>query len=377
MRKVIILGASGTIGQNALRVCRRYPHHLDIVGLHVHHSLSMLEGLTAEFPNARCISSANLDAQEAQKLGLFAHGESSLEKLIKETSAHIVLNGICGSAGFFSSFWALESGKDLALANKETLVIGGALLLELAKKMQKKIIPVDSEHWALFSLIEHMPASRVKKLILTASGGPFRNFGPNALENVSPDQAATHPTWNMGRKISIDSASMANKGLEIIEAYRLFAIPLENISVVVHPQSLVHAMIQTQDGALHAHMSAPTMELPIQNALLYPQILAVPQVELDFSQMLQMTFESINANLMGMIDLAYEVCKRGDPYPAIYNASNEAAVQLFEEKKIRFTEIPVYVEKAISEQYNMLPSFTKNEIFSLHQKVYESVLLYK
>ena len=370
MRRVIILGSSGTIGQNALRVCLRCKDALEVAAVHVHGSIDKLALAHADFPDARLIVSAD---DVRTDLPLYARGADAIRSLIMETDADIVLNGISGSAGYYASFWTLESGKDLALANKESLVMAGPLLQKLAKEKQCRILPVDSEHWALFSLLKNENPDLVSDLILTASGGPFFHYSQEQLRTVTPEEAVRHPTWAMGAKISIDSATLANKGLEVIEAWRLFNLPPENIKVAVHRQSLVHAMIRMKDGAFHAHISRPDMQLSIQDALLYPDMRHVPVCDMNLEQSWQFGFDPVPTALRPMLDLAYQACQAGGAAPVVYNAANEAAVQLFREKKIGFLDLGVHVSRAL--QYN-IDNYQqeRDAVFSLHQDVYARIM---
>lgn len=348
MKKVIILGVSGTIGHNALIVARNCKTEIEIVGLHAHTNYDFLLSLKDEFPLAKLALSNNVNSSINN---IDFMGDDALKNLILTTKADVVLNGIASSAGLLSSVYTLQSGKDLALANKESMVMAATLLLKLAKDNNCKILPVDSEHSALFYLLENRDLSTVKELILTASGGPFKYLPSKELENVTPDDAANHPTWKMGRKISIDSASLANKGLEVIEAYKLFGLPLDKIKVVIHPQSIVHSLIKTTDGVLYAHMSKPSMTLPIQNALLYPILKDNLLVDLDLTD-LTLTFKKPRYDDFKLLDLAYLACKKGDAYTIVYNAANEVAVEAFCQGKIKFTELAKVVEHCLNACYN-------------------------
>lgn len=354
MKKAIILGATGSIGQSALNIARGHKDKLEICGLHAHRSAAALETLAKEFPSAKTALS-----QTNTRFKASWQGNNAIEELLKNTEADIVLNGIAGSAGLMPSIWSLENNKDLALANKESLVMAGPLLRALAAQQKRAIIPVDSEHSALFFLLQNRPAQHIKELILTASGGPFKDFTAAELEKAEPKSAMRHPTWNMGKKISIDSASLANKGLEVIEAYRLFDMPLDAIKVIVHPQSSVHSLIKTSDGALYAQISRPDMRLPIQNALLWPDLVLEKHAELNLEG-LALNFEAPDLKRFPLLPLAFEACKKGDPYPIVYNAANEVAVELFCRRRIKFTEMAQVVESALQRDYgvfdNSLPA---------------------
>lgn len=372
MRRVIILGASGTIGQSTLQVCLRYPDLLQVVGVQVHNCIDKLVQIHTNFPHARLVASASCDTNITQ-LELYAYGPEAIKRLIFETEADIVLNGIAGSAGYYASFWTLESGKNLAIANKESLVMAGGLLLSMAQDKGLCILPVDSEHWALFSLMKYADTTQVAELVLTASGGPFHHYTADQLVHITPEQAVRHPTWSMGPKISIDSATLANKGLEVIEAWHLFGLPVQQIKVVVHRQSLIHAMLRMQDGALYTHVSKPDMQLPIQDALLHPVLKPVPTSYLDLAQQWQFSLEPVSHTLKPMLDLAYQSCEEGGINPIIYNAANEAAVQLFRDGRIGFLDIPICVEKALARNYQG-NNKDRDGIFYLHQQCYDTVI---
>jgi 1-deoxy-D-xylulose-5-phosphate reductoisomerase len=345
-KRVIILGATGTIGQNALQVCRQHSQWLQVVGLHAHKACHMLAQWRQEWPDATLICSGQYHADAD------AGGIDALEHLITHTEADLVLNGIAGADGLRSSVLTLLSGKDLALANKESMVMAGRYLQQLAAQHHCHILPVDSEHASLFVLLQHQPKESVDQLILTASGGPFRSWTWHEMSQATPAQASKHPTWKMGQKISIDSASLANKGLEVIEAWRFFHYTSKQIDVVIHPQSMVHAMIKMHDGSLHTHISHPSMQLPIQTMLLYPHMLPSAVPGLSWNQLSQMTFEEVDYQRFPMLRLAYQVIEADDPYPIVYNAANEIAVQAFCAGNISFTSIADVVDFCLQQSYD-------------------------
>jgi 1-deoxy-D-xylulose-5-phosphate reductoisomerase len=273
-------------------------------------------------------------------------GPSGLIQGIAESKGHIAVNGIAGAAGLEPSIAALQSGMDLALANKETIVMAGELVLRLAEENRCRIIPVDSEHAAIFTLLEAHKKKNIAEIILTASGGPFRNYSLEQIKSVTPEEALAHPTWNMGTKITIDSATMANKGLELIEAARLFNLPASNIKVVIHPQSIVHSMIRCEDGAVYAQMSCPDMRLPIQNALFYPKT-GKPLIEpLNFDH-LTLEFFKPDEEKFPLLYIARKLYQESPLRSAAYNAANEVAVGAFLKRKIRFYDIARVVEEAV------------------------------
>jgi len=334
MKKVILLGASGSIGKSSLDVIRKFPEKLALVAASCHRSDKALKSIVNEFPDCKsCLSSRNDSAFNYS-------GPDSINQLLEDIEADIVINAVSGSAGLILSWKTLDSGKHLALANKESVVMAGHLLLEKAHRKSLSIIPVDSEHSALFHLLMGHPDPL--EIIITASGGPFFDWDSSALKKVTPEDALKHPTWNMGPKITIDSASMANKGLEVLEAHYLFNLKPEQIKVVVHRESLVHSFIRTRDNALYAHISKPDMKLPIQNALFYPEQEPVESIYLEPWDM-SMSFFKPRDKDFRMLPLAYEAIRKGQDYGILYNAANELAVEAFIQRKIKFTDIPEIV----------------------------------
>jgi 1-deoxy-D-xylulose-5-phosphate reductoisomerase len=341
MKKTAVLGATGSIGKNALDVIARNKGDFKPVLLSAHNNRDKLEEAGRAWPQAQKICSGQ---------------PGGLEKLLAAISncgADITVNGISGAAGLEPSMAAIEAGSDLALANKETLVMAGPLVMKRANEKNINIIPVDSEHSAIFHLLEAHCGNNTDNLdeiILTASGGPFRNYSLEEMEKVSPKAALAHPTWNMGAKISIDSASMANKGLEVIEASRLFKLsngqpfPPEKIKVVIHPQSIVHSMIRLKNGELYAQLSRPDMRLPILKALYWPKMPPSDGNEdwgldrLDFNA-LSLEFHQPDPLKFPMLPLACEAVRKGGLYPCAYNGANEAAVSAFLEGRIGFLDI--------------------------------------
>jgi len=270
--------------------------------------------------------------------------------MIERTEADIVVNAAAGAAGLLPSLYALGSGKHLALANKETIVMAGRLVLEAASKAGKNILPVDSEHSAIFNMVERFGRRSVRGVIITASGGAFRDLPVERLQHVSPRDALAHPTWNMGAKITVDSASMANKGLEVIEAARLFSFSSTEIQVVIHPESRVHSFIRTLDGSLYAQMSRPDMRIPILNALSWPEVVEESVADMDPSD-IQLHFSKPSPERYPLLVLAYQALDSGEGATAAYNAANEVAVQAFMDGYLRFTDIPAVVEKTLEPGY--------------------------
>ncbi len=351
-KKVLVLGCTGSIGTSTLSIIREFSNEYSICGLTAHSNAETLYNLAKEF---------NCKA-------LLTSSEASLEQFIIDSKADICVNGISGSAGLMPSVHCLKAGIDLALANKETIVMAGSIIKDLAKKHNCNIIPVDSEHSAIFSLITHYGRNNIDKIILTASGGPFRDSTYEELLNVTPEQALKHPTWDMGKKISIDSATLANKGLEVIEACRLFDLPCEQVKVTIHPQSLVHSFISTLDGDVYAQISKPTMKRPILSALSYPNMTANTIEKLDFSNLIEMSFSPPKTDLFPLLSLAFEAQSKGDAYTIAYNAANEIAVELFLQKKIQFLGIAKLVSLALKEHWLQNVN-TIEDVFIIDTKV--------
>jgi 1-deoxy-D-xylulose-5-phosphate reductoisomerase len=344
-KRVAVLGATGSIGKSALDILRRDKTRFEAVLFSGHTGREGLLALGAEFPGA-ALALSGLPSPAGDD-GIRYFGAPGLLRAIADTGAHIVVNGIAGAAGLAPSLAALEIGADLALANKETVVMAGPLVFARASAKKARIIPVDSEHQAVFNLLEAHGREALGEILLTASGGPFLRFPAERLGSISPREALAHPTWNMGPKITVDSASLANKGLEVIEAARLFHIPPEDITVVIHPQSVVHSMIRLKNGAVYAELSRPDMRLPLHNALYYPECLPCPFGRLDFKD-LTLEFEAPDTARFPMLPLAYEAARRGGVYPAVYNAANERAVAAFLAGEAGFLAIPRIVEYVLN-----------------------------
>jgi 1-deoxy-D-xylulose-5-phosphate reductoisomerase len=351
-RRLAILGSTGSIGVQALDVVARSGGELTVV------ALSASTGWEALVEQARAcdvrrIALADGDAaaraSEAWTDGDVLAGTEGLVELVTECGCDMVLNGVVGSAGLVPTVAALGEGIDLALANKESLVVGGELVTQLAEATGAQIIPVDSEHSALFQLLAGEGAGTVDRLILTASGGPFRGMRPEQLEDVSVAQALAHPTWTMGGKITIDSATLMNKGLELIEAHHLFGTPYEQIEVVVHPQSTIHSLVQLCDGATLAHLGYPDMRVPISYALHYPERVDVPVAPLDLVALGAMTFEAADEDTFACLRLAREAARAGGTGPCTLNAANEIAVHAFLEGRLGFLDIATVIEETLSQ----------------------------
>ena len=352
-RHVAILGSTGSIGLQALDVVSRSGGELRVVALSAARAWEPLVEQAREH-GVRRIALADRDAAaraaEAWTDGEVLTGTEGMVELITECGCDMVLNALVGSAGLVPTVATLGEGIDLALANKESLVVGGELVTQLAEATGAQIIPVDSEHSALFQLLAGEQAGTVNRLILTASGGPFRGRGRAQLEEVTVEQALAHPTWAMGGKITIDSATLMNKGLELIEAHHLFGTPYEQIDVVVHPQSIIHSLIQMCDGATLAHLGYPDMRVPISYALNYPQRTEVPVAPLDLLAVGSLTFEPADEATFSALRLARDAARSGGTAPCTLNAANEVAVHAFLAGRVRFLDIAAVIEETLDER---------------------------
>ncbi len=348
-RRLLILGSTGSIGTQALDIVSRDPD-LELVGLSAERSSDALIAQARQFGVERIAlvdADAGARAAEAWTDGEVLVGAEGLVRLVLETGADLVLNALVGSAGLGPTVATLGEGIDLALANKESLVVGGELVMALAQATGAQILPVDSEHSALHQLLAGERPGTVDKLVLTASGGPFRGRTRAELAEVTVDEALAHPTWDMGGKISIDSATLMNKGLEVIEAYHLFGIPYDRIDVVVHPQSIVHSMITLCDGAALAHLGNPDMRVPISYALHYPERVDVPVRALDLTEIGTLTFEPVDEEAFPALGLARAAAIAGGTAPCVLNAANEVAVHAFLQGRLSFLGIPAVIEGAL------------------------------
>jgi 1-deoxy-D-xylulose-5-phosphate reductoisomerase len=350
-KRLLILGSTGSIGTQALDVCSR-SDELEVVGLSAGGSWeSLLEQARAHAVTRVVLADEHAAAQasEAWTDGEVLTGAEGLVQLVVESGADLVLNALVGSVGLGPTVATLGEGIDLALANKESLVVGGELVTALAEATGAQIIPVDSEHTALHQLIAGQPPGAVERLTITASGGPFRGRRRDELQDVTVTQALAHPTWAMGGKITIDSATLMNKGLELMEAHHLFGTPYERIDVVVHPQSLVHGIVQLADGAMLAHLGPPDMRIAISYALHGGESVRLPVSALDLQAVGELTFEAVDLDAFPCLRLAGDAAREGGTAPCVLNAANEIAVHAFLEERLRFLEIPDVIEQALEE----------------------------
>jgi 1-deoxy-D-xylulose-5-phosphate reductoisomerase len=355
MRTVAILGSTGSIGTQALDVVRRNPDRFRVVGLGAGTSHELLAGQIREF-RPPMVAIAQEEAADEVKASLgsmrgvdILTGTDAAETLAREVEADMVLNAMVGAVGLAPSLAALQSGKTLALANKESLIVGGELVMDLVKGEPDRLVPVDSEHSALAQCLRGERKEDLRRVIITASGGPFREWSLEELSKASVKEALAHPTWTMGPKITIDSATLMNKGLEVIEAHYLFGLEYRDIHVVVHPESIIHGIAEFADGSMIAQMASPDMRLPIQLALGAPDRLPSGIQGLDLPSLGKLTFEELNREAFPAVDLAYRAGEMGSTFPAVLNAANEVAVMAFLEGKIRLTAIPEVVAAALAD----------------------------
>ncbi|WP_455630767.1 1-deoxy-D-xylulose-5-phosphate reductoisomerase [Megamonas sp.] len=348
MKKIAVLGSTGSIGTQTLDVVRNHSDILKIEVLAANNNDELLEKQIEEFaPSIAVLNDKNayekLKARYSGKTQLLCGEEGLIEGVVND-KIDTVVTSLMGFAGLRPTMAAIDAGKNIALANKETLVVAGELVMQKAKEKNIEIMPIDSEHGALFQCLHGEDMAKIDKLLVTASGGPFRGKTKEELQNVSVKQCLNHPTWKMGRKITIDSATLMNKGLEVIEAKQLYGVSYDNIQVVVHPQSIVHSMVQYADGSVIAQLASTDMRLPIQYALTYPERMECVAPKLDFWQMQPLTFEKPDTDTFRGLALAYEAGKIGGSMPCVMNAANEIAVEAFLNEQIRFLDIYDIIE---------------------------------
>jgi len=345
-KRIAVLGSTGSIGTNCLEVIAAHADRLELAGVTAHRRWEPLAEQCHRF-RPRWAVLSDLEAQPGLGRGQFPgstdlqFGAEAIERLASHSDVDTVVCGIVGAAGLRGAWAAIESGKRVAIANKETLVVAGPLVMQLAKNTGAELIPVDSEHSAIFQCLQTSRPADVKRIILTASGGPFRGWSKHQLETeVTVDKALAHPTWQMGPKITVDSATMMNKALEIIEARWLFGLEWDQISVVVHPQSIIHSMVEFVDGSVVAQLSPPDMKLPIQYALTYPDRWSGVSPRMDWTQSCHLDFTAPDLEAFPALQLGFEVARRGGATGAVLNAANEVAVERFLAGTLRFTDIP-------------------------------------
>jgi 1-deoxy-D-xylulose-5-phosphate reductoisomerase len=350
-RRLLVLGSTGSIGTQALDVVSR-TDELEVVGLSAARSWAPLVEQATRL-GVRRIALTDPDAAaraaEAWTDGEVLVGAEGLVQLVLESGADLVLNALVGSAGLGPTVAALGEGIDLALANKESLVVGGELVTQLADATGARLLPIDSEHTALHHLLQAVPTGALTRMTITASGGPFRGRSRADLDDVTVEQALNHPTWSMGGKITIDSATLMNKGLEVMEAHHLFGVPYDDIDVVVHPQSIVHALVETADGAQLAHLGLPDMRIAIAYALQHPEMMSLPTKRLNLAEVGQLTFEPVDHDAFPCLDLALQAARAGGTAPCVLNAANEVAVYAFLDGRLDFNGIADVIDATLQE----------------------------
>ena len=374
MKNIVILGSTGSIGTQTLSVVRENAD-MTIKGLAAGKNVATLEEEMREFhPEKVCL----FDPEAAQRLRERTRdlsipvlsGMEGLIELAELESADTVLTAVVGMIGIRPTLAAIHAGKDIALANKETLVTAGHLIMPLIQEKGVNLYPVDSEHSAIFQSLEGNRQNKIQKILLTASGGPFRGMTKADLKDVKPEDALKHPNWSMGRKITIDSSTLVNKGLEVMEAKWLFNVPADRIQVVVHPESIIHSMVEYEDGAVIAQMGVPSMKLPIQYALTYPDRRPLEEKKLSFWDISALHFEKPDMEVFPGLRLAYEAIRAGGSLPTVYNAANEKAVALFLDGKISYPEIPLMIEEAMA-HHKVIENPSVEEILETEKGVYE------
>lgn len=376
MKKIAILGSTGSIGTQTLEIVRDNPD-LRVVGLAAGTNIELLEKQVREF-QPRLVSLQNEADCRALKTKLadmdvqIIPGMEGLLAIAEMEEAQTLVTAIVGMIGIRPTIAAIKKGKDIALANKETLVTAGHIIMPLADEMGVSILPVDSEHSAIFQSMQGAQADRVSKLLITASGGPFRGRTRQELEQVRLEDALKHPNWSMGHKITIDSATLVNKGLEVMEAKWLFGVDLDQIQVVVHPQSIIHSMVEYVDGGIIAQLGTPDMKLPIQYALFYPDRRPMAGKRVDFYELGSITFEKPDLETFVGLKLAMRAASEGGSVPTVFNAANERAVSLFLNRKIRFLQIPEIIEMCM-DVHRRIESPNVEEILRTEQETYELI----
>ncbi|MFN3406109.1 MAG: 1-deoxy-D-xylulose-5-phosphate reductoisomerase [Caldimicrobium sp.] len=373
---IVVLGATGSIGTSALSLIEAIPLNIKVLGLSAKENIQKLKEQAERFKVPYLVVEKEVSAKWLQENLSYQPkilvGDQGLKEIVEISQVDTVIIGISGLKALIPAYFALKQGKRVALANKESLIAAGSLLKKVAKEWGGEIIPVDSEHSALFQLLKCENRSYVRKLILTASGGPFLNWDIKDFDKITPEIALRHPTWQMGAKITIDSATLMNKGFEVIEAKELFDFPPSAIEVVIHPQSIIHGIIEMVDGTFIAHLSTRDMKVPIAYALSYPERWNLPLAPLNLTQLKTLTFQEVDWEKFPALRLAYEVAEKGDPYPLILEAADEVVVSAFLEKRISFLQISYFLEKTLNEfKFSITPEDNLEDYLELYQRVLE------
>lgn len=376
-KNIVILGSTGSIGEQALDIVRAHPDRFSVLAISCNSSWEKLLKQAREFTPkyALIVSEEHVDKLKAElpdETELLV-GSDALLQLATLDGADVILNSLVGYSGFDPTVEAIKAGKKVALANKESLVVGGALINELLGDNREQLIPVDSEHSAMLQCLVGESVDQIEQLIITASGGPFRSWSKEQMKQITVEDALDHPNWSMGDKITIDSATMMNKGLEIIEAHWLFDIPLEKIEPVVHPQSIIHSVVTFTDGSSKAQLGPPTMRVPILYALTYPDRIDLDAPRLDWRSAFDLNFEPVDYDRFPCLRLAIEAINEGGVAPAILNAANEVAVERFLKEEITYIEIPTVIESCL-EQLNNSGSVTLESLKNIDQRARELAL---
>ncbi len=349
---IVILGSTGSVGEQALEIVREHPQRFNVLALSCNSSREKLAAQIHEFAPRYALVCDNSDMKsfkgEVPPETEMLSGSEALGDLAQLDEADIILNALVGFAGFEPTVNAIEAGKKVALANKESLVVGGPLIRDVLAEHKGTLIPVDSEHSAIFQCLAGEDYHSIEKLIITASGGPFRSYSREQMQSITVDEALDHPNWSMGAKITIDSATMMNKGLEIIEAHWLFDQPLSKIEAVIHPQSIIHSVVTFEDGSSKAQLGRPTMKVPILYAMTWPDRIKSQAERLDWKQAMELNFEPVDAVKFPCFKLALDAIEAGGNTPAVLNAANEVAVQRFLEKEISYIQIASVIEEALA-----------------------------
>ena len=373
MKRITILGSTGSVGTQTLDVVRSQ-EDIEVIGLSAGSNIELLYRQILEFsPKYCCVRNREdallLEERPGVRPCQIWHGKEGLCRLAAEGDSKMVVTALVGMMGIEPTLAAIEAGKDIALANKETLVCAGHLIMPLARERGVRIFPVDSEHSAVFQCLAGNEKNRIRRLFLTASGGPFRGYTKEALSRVTKEEALRHPNWSMGRKISVDSSTMVNKGLEVLEAGWLFDVAPSQIEVLIQPTSLIHSMVEFEDGAILAQLGTPDMRLPIQYALNYPKRLPALGEKLDFTKISSLALEKPDLSVFEGLALAYRVMEEGDSYPAVYNIANEYAVDAFLKDRIAYRDISRYIQFAVG-CHHRVSSPNVEEILSLKEEIY-------
>ncbi|MCM1541943.1 MAG: 1-deoxy-D-xylulose-5-phosphate reductoisomerase [Blautia sp.] len=376
MKKIAILGSTGSIGTQTLEVVRGNPD-LQVAALAAGSSVAKMEEQIREFHPVLAAmwteeAAAELRLRVADTGVRVVSGMEGLLEIAVLPESRVLVTAIVGMIGIRPTIAAIQAGKDIALANKETLVTAGHIIMPLAKRCGVSILPVDSEHSAIFQSLNGEPADKIEKILLTASGGPFRGRSREQLREIRVEDALRHPNWTMGKKITIDSSTLVNKGLEVMEAKWLFGVDLDRIQVVVHPQSIIHSAVQFVDGAIMAQLGVPDMKLPIQYALFYPDRRPMEGKRVDFFDLARITFEKPDTETFTGLALAYEAAKAGGSLPTVYNAANEKAVALFLERRISYLQIPELIGE-VMERHKVIEDPTVEQILDAEAETYEYI----